>query len=217
MSNSVRRLALAKKVAWSRQPDVAILVENVVDPHNFGALLRSCDAVGVPSAIVLQREESLRDKVFKLGKRSSMGARKWIDCLLFNDWSYCQSFLTKNYKTILAAVPSPDAVPLYEIDFTQPCVVIFGSEHQGISADLLDASHRQFYIPQVGMAQSLNLSVACAVTLYELKRQRLSCGMYSENFEPFAPLRKNLEERYVALAKSRDYLKALAPIEWYTR
>ncbi|TAJ63421.1 MAG: RNA methyltransferase, partial [Chitinophagaceae bacterium] len=73
---------------------------------------------------------------------------------------------------------STDAVGLYEIDFTQPTALVFGNEHDGVSEEFRNMADGNFVIPQMGIIQSLNISVACAVSIYEAFRQKTVAGHY---------------------------------------
>jgi tRNA (guanosine-2'-O-)-methyltransferase len=73
---------------------------------------------------------------------------------------------------------SSDAVSLFDVDLTQPVALVFGNEHDGVSEEARNAADGNVIIPQVGMIQSLNISVACAVSLFEAMRQRMVAGMY---------------------------------------
>ena len=72
------------------------------------------------------------------------------------------------------------SVDLYELDFTPKIALVFGNEHSGVSSEIVSLTDGNFIIPQVGMIQSLNISVACAVTLYEAFRQKSIAGHYKE-------------------------------------
>jgi tRNA (guanosine-2'-O-)-methyltransferase len=74
---------------------------------------------------------------------------------------------------------SSDAVSLHDLNLTQPVALVFGNEHHGVSDEAREKADGNFLIPQMGMIQSLNISVACAVTLFEAMRQRLAGGLYS--------------------------------------
>ncbi|HRH60539.1 MAG TPA: TrmH family RNA methyltransferase, partial [Chitinophagaceae bacterium] len=93
----------------------------------------------------------------------------------------------KNYSKIFATHLSSDAKNLYEINFTENIALVFGNEHSGISEELLPLCHGNFIIPQAGIIQSLNISVACAVTLYEAYRQKKNAGHYQQ---PSLPLQR---------------------------
>src|SRR5207249_2268193 len=85
----------------------------------------------------------------------------------------------KNFK-IFATHMSEESVSLYSLDLTENTAIAFGNEHDGVSAELLKYADGNFLIPMSGMIQSLNVSVACAVTLYEAYRQREAAGKYKE-------------------------------------
>lgn len=95
----------------------------------------------------------------------------------------------KKYDNIYCAYLSDKAVSMYSLDMKQPTALVFGNEQTGISEELRGLSDGDFLIPQVGMIHSLNISVACAVTIYEAYRQRNEAGYY--NGEP----RMNVEDR----------------------
>jgi tRNA (guanosine-2'-O-)-methyltransferase len=78
----------------------------------------------------------------------------------------------------LTTALSDNASSLYEIDCTKPVAFVFGNEHDGVSAEALEKADGNVLIPQVGIVESLNISVACAVTLYEIFRQRNKAGMF---------------------------------------
>ncbi len=182
--NKIRRLILPpareakfRAVIARRQPTLAVCLENVFDPHNLAAVLRTCDSVGVMDVYVLQTEESLR-KPLVLGKKSSGGSRKWVDVHLHTDVESCFSALRARYGRILGTALGKSSTGLYQLDLAQPVALVFGNEHRGLSPEASAACDGHFMIPQMGMPESLNLSVACAVSLYEAHRQRAAAGMY---------------------------------------
>ena len=158
-----------------RQNNLTIVVENIFDPHNISAIMRSCDAVGIHEIYVLTTKIP-RHK--KWGTRSSSSAAKWLSIQQYDDASECFKALRKKYERILTTHLSSDAVSLYEIDLTKSTALIFGNEHGGVSEEIRELADGNFVIPQVGMIQSLNVSVACAVSLYEAFRQKKSAGHY---------------------------------------
>ena len=158
-----------------RQPSLSIVLENVHDPHNVSAVLRSCDAVGVIDVhLVYHTGQSFPE----LGEKSSASARKWVLTHKHSSIDECYDFLRKEGKKILTTGMSNEARSLYAIDFTEPIAIVFGNEHAGVSEEAILKADGNMLIPQVGMIQSLNISVACAVTLYEAFRQRSLNGMY---------------------------------------
>ena len=169
------RIEKMRKVIANRQPDLTVICENIHDPHNVSAILRSCDAVGIQSVKLLYTYQEFP----KLGKKSSASAKKWLDIERFDDPQRLRSALKAAGYTIYAthlAVENP--ISIYDIDWTAPSAIIMGNEHFGVSDDALAIADHSVYIPMFGMIQSLNVSVATAVILYEACRQRIAKNMY---------------------------------------
>src|SRR6187402_330398 len=164
-------------VLQKRQFDLTVVLENVFDPHNISAVMRTCDAVGVQELYVLNTKIP-RHK--KWGTKSSSSAAKWLTVYQFENAEECFSELRKKYSKILTTHLSNDALNLYKIDLTQPVALIFGNEHSGVSEEIRDLADGNFIIPQAGIIRSLNISVACAVTLYEAYRQKTMAGHYDK-------------------------------------
>lgn len=163
------------EVLSKRQFDITLVLENVWDPHNISAVLRSCDAVGIQDVYVISpggKRES------KLGKKSSASASKWLTIHHYYDVAECFETVRQRYTNIFSTRLQQDSTELYEIDFCQPMALVFGNEKEGVSEQASSLSDGNFIIPQVGMIKSLNISVACAITLYECYRQRRISGMY---------------------------------------
>ncbi len=166
-----------KKVLNKRQDDLTVVLENVFDPHNISAVMRTCDAVGIQDIHILNTKIS---KHKKWGTRSSSSASKWLTIHQYNDASVCFAELRNKYPLILTTHLSTSAVSLYEIDFTKPVALVFGNEHDGVSEEIRALADGNFIIPQVGMILSLNISVACAVSLYEAFRQKQAAEHYNK-------------------------------------
>jgi tRNA (guanosine-2'-O-)-methyltransferase len=169
------------EVAARRQSTLTVVLENVHDPHNIGAVLRTCDSVGVKEVFILYTESHLDEDRIKLGGKSSSGALKWLDIHLYRDVDACFAHVKQHYANIWATHLGKSAYSLHEIDLTTPTALVFGNEHLGITQHTLNHTTGNVIIPQMGMVQSLNISVACAVTLYEALRQRSVAGMYTDN------------------------------------
>jgi tRNA (guanosine-2'-O-)-methyltransferase len=165
------------QVLSKRQSNITIVLENVFDPHNISAVMRSCDAVGVQELYVLNTKIPQHKK---WGDRSSSSANKWLTIHQHTDLNECIKELRSKYDKILTTHLSSDAVSLYEMDLTQNIALVFGNEHAGVSEELRAESDGNFIIPQVGMIRSLNISVACAVSLYEAFRQKHLAGHYDQ-------------------------------------
>lgn len=179
------------EVLSKRQPDITVVLENVFDPHNVSAVMRTCDAVGVQEIYILNYKIPPHKK---WGPRSSSSADKWLTIHQFEDPVDCIKSLRKKYPTILTTHLSTDAVSLYKLDLTTPVALVFGNEHSGVSEEIRELADGNFIIPQVGIIRSLNISVACAVTLYEAYRQKENAGHYKRNNMQDAMKQKLLEE-----------------------
>ena len=162
-------------VLSKRQPGITVVLENVSDPHNISAVMRTCDAIGIQDIYVLNTVISNHKK---WGTKSSSSAAKWLTIHQFTDVKTCFEALRKNYKKIYTTHLSSDAVDLYDLDFSESVALVFGNEHSGVSDELIGLCDGNFIIPQVGIIKSLNVSVACAVTLYEAYRQKKIAGHY---------------------------------------
>jgi len=164
-------------VLSKRQNDITVVLENVFDPHNISAVMRTCDAVGVQDIYILNTRIP-RHK--KWGTRSSSSAAKWLTVHQFEQADECFKSLRQRYSTILTTHLGTDAVGLYELDLTKSVALVFGNEHSGVSEEIRALADGNFIIPQVGIIRSLNISVACAVTLYEAYRQKNKAGHYNQ-------------------------------------
>jgi tRNA (guanosine-2'-O-)-methyltransferase len=157
-----------------RQPTLTVVLENIHDSHNVSAILRSCDAVGILQVHLLYTIEEFPE----IANTASSGAHKWLELIRHNSVESCFSALHSDGFRIFATRIDPNATPLYYNDFTQPTAFVLGNEHRGISKETATLADQQIYIPMMGMAESLNVSVASAVCLFEAFRQRKVRGMY---------------------------------------
>jgi len=164
-------------VLIKRQPDITVVLENVFDPHNISAVMRTCDAVGIQDIYILNHKIPPHRK---WGEKSSSSAAKWLTIHQFTDPVVCFDALRKNYNKIYTTHLSTDAVGLHELNLTESVALVFGNEHSGVSDEIIAMADGNFIIPQVGIIKSLNISVACAVTLYEAFRQKSIAGHYDQ-------------------------------------
>lgn len=171
------RNARLTSVLNKRQDDITVVLENVFDPHNISAVMRTCDAVGIQEIFILNTRIGPHKK---WGKKSSSSASKWLTIHQFTDADACFAALRGRYDTILTTHLAVNAISLYEADLTQRVALVFGNEHDGVSEEIRALSDGNFIIPQVGIIRSLNISVACAVSLYEAFRQKKAAGHYDQ-------------------------------------
>jgi tRNA (guanosine-2'-O-)-methyltransferase len=160
-------------VLAKRQPDLTVFAENLHKPRNFSAMVRDCDAVGINEMHVLPGESKLRTHW-----KTSQGAEKWMCIKVHISTEECCNHLKSNGFKLVAAHLSEHAIDYREVDYTQPVALVLGTELFGVSDNTLAFVDQQISIPMMGVSQSLNVSVACAVVLYEAQRQRQAAGMY---------------------------------------
>jgi tRNA (guanosine-2'-O-)-methyltransferase len=172
-----------RKVLDKRQDNLVIVLENVFDPHNISAVMRTCDAVGVQDIYVLNTRIP-RHK--KWGAKSSSSAAGWLTVHQYDDAGGCFAAVRRQVDRVFTTHLSGDAVSLYEMKLTGRIALVFGNEHSGVSEEIRVFSDGNFAIPQVGIIRSLNISVACAVTLYEAYRQKFVAGQYERPGLPAA-------------------------------
>lgn len=169
------------RVLKQRQSNLTVVMENVQDPHNISAVMRTCDAVGIQDIYILNTKIP-RHK--KFGAKSSSSALKWLTVHQFENVEECFAVLRTKYETILTTHLSSDAKSLYDINFTNSVALVFGNEHEGVSEETRALANGNFIIPQMGIIQSLNISVACAVSIYEACRQKIAIGAYDKSSMP---------------------------------
>jgi tRNA (guanosine-2'-O-)-methyltransferase len=172
------RQAKFETVLIKRQFNLAVVLENIEDPHNISAVMRTCDAVGIQDIYVVTTSIP---KHPRFGPKSSSSAAKWLTIHQFDSVEACIKEIRPLYQTILTTRLSSDAVDLYDIDFAASSIaLVFGNEHDGVSEAMQQVADGNFIIPQVGMIQSLNISVACAISIYEAYRQKKVAGHYDQ-------------------------------------
>ncbi len=171
---STRRLEKIRSALERRQLDATVVIENVHDPHNVSAVLRTADAAGLRAVHLIYTRETMP----KLGRRSSASAKKWVEVRTHASVEECYAALRSEGFRIYASRLTGTALSLYDLDLTAPVALVLGNEHRGVSDEACARADGVFAIPMMGMIQSLNISVAAAVGMYEILRQRVSAGMY---------------------------------------
>lgn len=170
------RLERIRQVLAHRQKDLTLVMDNIHDPHNVSAILRSCDAFGVPEVHLYYTTNAFPD----IGKKSSGSARKWVRRQRHRDARSLREHLQAQGMSLLVTGFSERAKPLPQWDLTRPTAVVLSNEHEGIKPELAALADGEIIIPMVGMVQSFNVSVAAALILYEAWRQRAAAGGYDQ-------------------------------------
>lgn len=185
-----KRFEKIENVVKKRQKYLTLVLENIHDPHNVSAILRSADSAGIDKIYLIYNS----NKFPKIGKKSSASAKKWIELVKFNNVSECYKELKrqkyKMYSTHMSQTGKNYS--LYELDLTKRVALVFGNEHSGVSEEAGSLSDKNFLIPIYGMVQSLNVSVSVAVCVFEALRQREIKGMYKKS----AYTKSELKEKF---------------------
>lgn len=157
----------------ARQPDLTVCMEQVHKPHNVSAVIRTADAVGIHQVHAVWPGKRMKTQV-----STAAGSNSWVQVKTHPDIASAIQQMKQQGMQVLATNLSDKAVDFRQIDYTLPTCILMGQEKTGITAQALALADRDIIIPMVGMVQSLNVSVACALILYEAQRQRQLAGMY---------------------------------------
>jgi tRNA (guanosine-2'-O-)-methyltransferase len=156
----------------NRQRDLVIVLEDIHDPHNAEAVFRTCDAFGVQTAHLIFETQRLFNPR-KVGKSTSSSANKWLDFVTHRSTADALTHLKSEGYTIVGTTLQPRSISIYDADFsTGKIAILVGNEHRGLSETAHQFCDVALTIPMAGLVQSLNLSVTCALVLYEVSRQR---------------------------------------------
>ncbi|REF42481.1 tRNA (guanosine(18)-2'-O)-methyltransferase TrmH [Serratia ficaria] len=170
---SPERYARICEMLATRQPDLTVCLEQVHKPHNVSAIIRTADAVGVHQVHAVWPTTRMRTLV-----SSAAGSNSWVNVKTHRTISDAVGHLKAQGMQILATNLSARAVDFREVDYTRPTCVLLGQEKTGITEEALALADQDIVIPMIGMVQSLNVSVASALILYEAQRQRQNAGLY---------------------------------------
>ncbi|MER3479150.1 MAG: tRNA (guanosine(18)-2'-O)-methyltransferase TrmH [Meiothermus sp.] len=173
------------RVLARRQPDLTVLMERVHKWHNFSAVLRTCDAVGVLEAHLIPAQQGIPQSpakgeggMSKPTDATSGSAAKWVGLSTHPDTPSAFAHLRARGFRVYAAHFSEKAVDYRQVDYTQPSCILLGTEKWGVTEEAARLADGHVVIPMMGMVQSLNVSVAAAVILFEAQRQRMEAGRY---------------------------------------
>ncbi|MCT3974426.1 RNA methyltransferase [Elizabethkingia anophelis] len=162
------RLFKIDKYAEESSDFVLPVLENIYQFRNAAAIIRSVEACGFHKIVALEEEN-----VFNPNTRVARGADTWMQVeKMPKTMVSLQQIRDKGYK-ILAVSPEKNAVSLPEYELKEPVALIFGTEMEGVSQEVLDFADETLIIPMYGFTQSFNVSVAAAICMYELKQKLL--------------------------------------------
>ena len=166
-----KRKELFKKVLRERTRHFTVAIEDIFQPHNASALVRTCDIFGVQDMHVIESKYK-----FYASRLVAKGAQKWIDFSMYNQKDTnntlnCIAALREKGYKIIATTPHNESCLLQDFDVTQKSAFFFGVEKEGLSKDVMDNADGFLKIPMVGFTESLNISVAAAIILQNMNEK----------------------------------------------
>ena len=182
------RLDKMKRLLFSRQNSLRVFMDYVFSSHNLSAIVRTCDAVNIGKLYYRHQ------KKVKLNNEITMGAHNWIFHQYVEDIEKFYQDIKKEGYQVVVTMLDEDTVDFREVDYTKPTLVVLGNEVDGASEISVKYADKKVIIPMYGMSQSLNVSVANAVILYEAQRQRSLKGMYDTPSLPQEIIEKTLKK-----------------------
>lgn len=160
------------QVIQNRQKNLTVIFDDIVDPHNAAAVLRTCDAFGIQEVHFIFSQQP-KYNLKQVGKASSSSANKWLDIKTYDSSADCIEELHNQDYHIIATALHSEATSIYDADLhSKPIALLFGNEHAGLSEETLQLVDEILLIPMMGMIESLNLSVTAGICLFEATRQR---------------------------------------------
>ena len=169
MSILPRRFERIKNVLNCRMKNLTVLVEAVNKPHNLSAILRTCDAAGVFEANFI----SEKNKV-KTFNSTAQGSQKWVKLNNHETTISAVSELKKKGFKLYGTTLNERSTDYRNFDYSENTCFVLGAEKWGLSDQLISKVDESIFIPMSGMVQSLNVSVAASILLFEAIRQRES-------------------------------------------
>lgn len=182
------RFQRLQRILARRQNDLTVLMDRVHKPHNFAAVMRSCDAVGIGQVHLVPTD------TYHPAHRNAMGATRYVDVRPHDTVGEALAELRRQGMTIVAAHPAPDSVDYRSLDYTRPTALLLGTELEGLDETTAEAADVRVVVPMRGAVASLNVSVAAAVILYEMERQRADAGRYDQPLQETEQTRRTLFE-----------------------
>jgi len=171
-----KRLDRIDDILSKKQPDLQVMLDDVHSSQNLSAIIRSADAVGVLDIYYTTKE----NKTLRIHKTITQGAHRWTHRYRMDDDHKAEFLRNKKEQGFQVIVTHLDerAISFRDIDYTKPTLLVMGNEKEGVSDEIVDLADEVIMIPMQGMVQSLNVSVATGLILYEAQRQLEDAGRY---------------------------------------
>lgn len=160
---TTNRLQRFSEVLPHRTRHITVVLEDIYQPHNAAAVLRSCDCFGIQDIYVIENQNK-----FRPSPEVELGALKWLSLHTYQNTHDCIASLKRNGYRIVVTSPHRNDSMIDEIDIASKTALFFGTEMRGVSPIAFDQADAFVKIPMVGFTESLNLSVSAAIALYTL-------------------------------------------------
>lgn len=170
---SPERFARINQMLDNRQVDLTICLDKVHKTNNIAAVIRSADCVGIHEIHAIWPDIDMR-----VSGNTASGSQQWVKTIKHNSFDEAYSAFKRQKMQILTTTFSESAVDFREIDYTRPTAIVLGNERDGVSQEAIESADQHIIIPMIGMVQSLNVSVAAALVMFEAQRQRELANMY---------------------------------------
>jgi tRNA (guanosine-2'-O-)-methyltransferase len=162
-----KRKLLFKKVLEDRTRHFTVVLEDIFQPHNASAVVRTCDIFGIQDVHAIENKYNN-----KISRHVAKGSQKWLSYNRYRDdgdnTAICLASLKEKGYQIIATTPHNDSCVLQDFDVTKKAAFVFGVEAEGVSDIVMDNADGFLKIPMVGFTESLNISVAAAIILQEV-------------------------------------------------
>ena len=178
MSILPRRFEKIRNVLNRRMKNLTVLVEDVNKPHNLSAILRTCDAAGVFEANFINKNNKV-----KTYNSTAQGSQKWVKLINHDSIISAVSDLKQKGFKLYGTTLNCDSNDFRNFDYSNNTCFVLGAEKWGLSSELISKVDKSIFIPMSGMVQSLNVSVAASILLFEAIRQRENKSLLPNNGE----------------------------------
>lgn len=162
-----RRRARILDVVLRRLSSITVVMENVADPHNASAVMRTAEGLGLAAIHVVEQPNK-----FEKNRAIAKSADRWVQVVKHQGLARCVGDLSAQGYQLFAADVGDGCVAVHDIDVTRPVALVFGSEHAGLSKRALSLTDGRFTVPMYGFVESFNVSVSAALALYDVTRRR---------------------------------------------
>lgn len=167
---SEHKQQLFEEVLNKRTKHLTVVLEDIYQPQNASAVIRTCDCLGIQEIHIIENENQ-----YKLNKDVILGAYKWVDIIQHNTRSHntieaIDHLKSKGYKIVITD-PNPDLPAVDQLDINSPIALIFGTEKTGLSREAVAMADKSVTFPMHGFTESFNVSVSAALFLYTLRRR----------------------------------------------